>query len=123
VGKFKIIRGTRDSRFVEGEDEIKALVKAGASFRVDPKVVLALTKINLSLTNLRNLLLRFRIDLVESQEEEARTTYAGCSVDLEYIDDDEVMVIELRLRVAIEKEGNAKRIAVLDVGGKWRKRS
>jgi hypothetical protein len=120
--KLTVISGNRDPKCVEAEDEIKGLIRHGASFRIEGRLFPVLPNLNLHLTDLKTLLLRFRIDTIEAQGESQPPEYVGVATTLESSGDDYI-VMELAVRVTIEGEGGAKRIAVLDIGERLTERT
>src|SRR5260370_19575913 len=108
------VSGNREAEWVEAEDEIKRLIRHGASFRIEGRLFPVLPNLNLHLTDLKTLLLRFRIDTIEAQGESQPLVYVGVATTLESSGDD-YLVMELAVRMAIEDEGGAKRLAVLGI--------
>ncbi len=115
VAKFKVIPGGRDKRLIQAENLVRRLVKQGATFRIETRVMASLSTLELHLTDLKTLLLRYRVDEIEPENALSPPVYSGIALALEPVGDDRV-VREFALKVVVEKTRQPYRLAVIDFG-------
>lgn len=116
--KLTVIEGGRsDPKLLRAENQLKKLIRRGATFRIDGQVLIRITTSGLRLPQLKTMLKkRCRVHGVEPGAGPTSEILLVKGVITEELENGTYEVKELSLKVVIEVPTEPGRVAVVDLG-------
>ena len=114
--KLTVIKGGRDNpEFVQAENQIKKLIRQGATLKIAGSVLVALSKFGLRLTQIKTMLSRCRVRGFEPNAESLPVVILVFGSVLEELEDQRI-IREFALKVVVEAPKKPGTVAVIDIG-------